>query len=758
MNRSLAALLLMLLVFAVDARIPRGFATGAGSTPTGTWVNVTPAGVNLTSTLDCGNFGTTNTGADSANPGTLYTEFNCQGIWKSTDYGATWAGPINTGTNGAVVGDCAGGITVSPQTPGTPATIYESCIRGGSITCTGCVSGTAIGLWISTDGGVNWTNANVAPLSSSRQDVYTPTIDPYDANHLLMAPHEPTTAPWLVESADGGHTWTSVSTVSGMQENGGTPAPFFINTGVPSTTRTTFLYISQDTPYGTWRTTNDGSSWTEVDTATHPHGIAQPYQVPDTGTIYLPELYGTEGSGVLLSTDYGVTWSQTLNSADSVVFGTPQNVYAMYGWACQVGPGCGVNPNFSVAPFPAGTSWSSPGTPSGMNNGNGAAQVAVANNGINSVAVASMWGLGVWRYVEPSPTVGTWINVTPPTIDLVDNLSCSNFGTKSVEADPLHPGYVYTTFMCQGVWVSHDYGQSWVGPVNTGSNAALVQDCAGTIAVAPTSSTTQPVLYLSCIRGTGLGFWKSTNGGVDWTLENVSPAPGGTGQQFYAPLIDPYDSTHLIMAGHTTSTIYESFNSGVTWVSVNVAGGMVVSGGTFGLEFVNTGSSATTKTTFLAAAPANGGVTGTWRTTNDGTSWTHVSDNEHITGEFQTYQPDTSGKIWMTGVYSSLGYGVFYSTDFGQTWVHQGLNQQEGIIVGTAKDLYAAYGFGGGPGVNEPPALETAVPPGTGSWSSPTTPGGMYQGPAQGAVENNGAKSIVLFANYNAGLWLYVEP
>jgi len=78
----------------------------------GTWINVTPAGVDLTDNL-CGNGGTQSVQADPSNPSNLYAEFNCQGIWKSTDYGATWTGPINTGMNAATVSDCVGGITVS---------------------------------------------------------------------------------------------------------------------------------------------------------------------------------------------------------------------------------------------------------------------------------------------------------------------------------------------------------------------------------------------------------------------------------------------------------------------------------------------------------------------------------------------------------------------------------------------------------------------------------------------------------------------
>jgi hypothetical protein len=355
----------------------------AGTCPPGVWIDVTPAGVDLTNALGCGNYGTQSMQADPANPGHFYTLFMCQGIWRSTDYGQTWSGPINVGMNGADAGDCAGGITIGPAAAGAEPTLYVSCIRGNGL-----------GFWKSTNGGVDWTRFTVAP-GAARQDFYPPVTDPHDASHLLMAGHEMNV---LAESADGGETWTSVPTDVGMAEQGGTAGIFFIDTGGAASTRQTFLWLAQQSDvYGTWVTLDAGAKWTRVDGNEHEHGNSQIFQPDTSGVVYMAGVYSALGWGVLRSADYGVTWAHVgATTNENVVFGTPKNVYAMNSGAA--GLDAVVDPAFQVAPAP-GTSWTSPGTPAAMKQG--AAQAAVTSDGTNNVIVTANWGAGIWRYVEP---------------------------------------------------------------------------------------------------------------------------------------------------------------------------------------------------------------------------------------------------------------------------------------------------------------------------------------------------------------------
>lgn len=347
-----------------------------------------------------------------------------------------------------------------------------------------------------------------------------------------------------------------------------------------------------------------------------------------------------------------------------------------------------------------------------------------------------------------------WTNVTPGNANVTDNLDCTNMGTISVVSDPLRPSNLYSHFYCQGVWRSTDYGLTWTGPVNTGTGGQGARG-AGGIAIAPGPSGQPPILYSAGIRGTGLGFWKSVDGGVSWTNYNV--APGGSRQDFYTPIVDPYNPNHLIMNGHEMNLIVQSVDGGQTWTAVPMAAGMNQSGGTGVLHFVKTGNAATTAGTWLWSGQAANGAIGTWRTTNGGGSWTKVDNNEHPHGLTQSFfQPDTGGVVYMAGVYSALGWGVLRSSDYGQTWAHVGNSSGEAVVFGTPSRVYAAWSWACGH-CTVSPAGQVAPAPGISGWTSWPTPPSMAMGPTMAAVVFDGNRYVIVTANWLSGLWRYVE-
>ncbi len=353
----------------------------------------------------------------------------------------------------------------------------------------------------------------------------------------------------------------------------------------------------------------------------------------------------------------------------------------------------------------------------------------------------------------PPTNFGVWTNVTPSGVDLTDTL-CSNFGAKTISQDPANPSHLYTSFDCQGIWKSTDYGVTWTGPINTGTNGTSVSACSGGLAIPSTSTGSVPTIYQSCIRGgAGLGFWKSTDGGVDWTQITITPTPSR--QDYFHPVIDPHDPNHLLMDGHEFISVVESVDGGMTWTSVNLDPGMQHEGAIF---FIDTGDPVTTRQTWLWIADPSGGTYGTWRTVNGGTTWVQVDKNENIANA-EIYQPDTGGVLYMAGNYSVFGTGVLRSTDYGQTWSHVGNTDIEMAVTGTSKNVYSMYGYPIGAGNSVNLAFEVATQPGTGTWVEPGTPAGMSQGgAAQLTVVNDGTHNIIVGAFWNSGVWRYVEP
>jgi fibronectin type 3 domain-containing protein len=394
--------------------------------------------------------------------------------------------------------------------------------------------------------------------------------------------------------------------------------------------------------------------------------------------------------------------------------------------------------------------------------------INLAGESANSAQVVAVPGVSN----PPPSTFGTWINVTPAGVDLTDNL-CGNGGTQSVAADPSNPSNLYAEFNCQGIWKSTDFGATWTGPINTGSNAAAVSDCVGGITVVvvpsggdgsaimgvpgPRDRAVPSTMYQGCIGGSGEGFWKSVDGGVNWTRRFV--APGGLiRQDYYAPLVDPYDENHLIMAGHEHDSIVESVDGGQEWTAVPLDNGMLTNGRTGFVFFINTGNAATTRGTWLWIGEQSGGLNGTWRTANSGATWVQVDKNEHPLGSAQIHQPDSNGVVFMAGSNSILGQGVLRSTDYGQTWTHVGLTSNESVVFGTSKNVYSMFGFLAGPGGTFDSSFELAAQPGNGTWVAPGAPAGLTQGAAQISGVNDGSNNVLVGAMWNSGLWRYIEP
>jgi photosystem II stability/assembly factor-like uncharacterized protein len=338
----------------------------AGTCPAGVWIDVTPSAMPADVLRPTANaFGPGSIAGDPARPGDIYVGGSSAGLWKSSDYGFTWAQINDT------LPDVPRG-TVIAVAGTTPATIWAAGYNT---------------IYKSIDGGATFAQT---ALSVS---LYSLQVDPNDPTHLISGLHE---ADGVVESTDGGATWNAVGG-TGFPTGGISWYPFFVDAGGAAATRQTWFAIAQNG--GSAVMTHDaGATWTipsGLAGLQHPHGNSQIYQ--SGSTLFVAGSNGPDGQGVYRSTDLGATWSRVDSgqTPEAVVWGTATSVYAMYAWACS---GCNLGTQFEIAPQP-GTTWTPVAVPDALVIGpNG---VAVTNDGVHNVFVGLMWDQGLWRYVEP---------------------------------------------------------------------------------------------------------------------------------------------------------------------------------------------------------------------------------------------------------------------------------------------------------------------------------------------------------------------
>ena len=377
-----APLPLMLLLLAANAN--------AGAL--GTWTNVTPAAIDLNpASFGNDNYGVQDVLADPARPGDLYA-FTChQGVWKSVDFGQTWA-KISVGTNGATLD--SGKLwtaAIDPNAnrdPNTPPALW---------TATG---NNAAGVWKSTDGGVSWAshvvNNTTAATSSGNayfgNDVYALDVDPDDALHLIAGVHG---YPGISESTDGGAHWNTIAVPNGI---GTSLYPFFVHTGNAATTRNTWLTQAQwdSNTAGIWRTDDAGTTWAQVAPSyEHKHGSTQFHQ-PGNNVVYAPSV---NPNGVFRSMDGGQTWTQVSSALANAVFGTPAHLYSVDSFASAGS----YSPNLYFSTLQQDTQWTAMTPVPAMVNGT--KRAAVTHDGASYVIVSGNWLGGIWRYVEDADAI-----------------------------------------------------------------------------------------------------------------------------------------------------------------------------------------------------------------------------------------------------------------------------------------------------------------------------------------------------------------
>jgi hypothetical protein len=350
---------------------------------------------------------------------------------------------------------------------------------------------------------------------------------------------------------------------------------------------------------------------------------------------------------------------------------------------------------------------------------------------------------------------GTWENVTAPAMPSSLFTGSGGFGVGNVVQDPKRPTDMFVGGY-GSIWKSTDYGLHWS---EVKSNPVPPSGPLGhVLAIADDDGMTATLWNASPIGAHKV--YRSTDGGLTFTLTGT--LSGGPDASLYSIVVDPYDSKHLLSGFHETDGLAESTDAGDTWHYVGQTGWP--SGGISWFPFfLDTGDATTTRTTWLAIAQ-NGGSACT--THDGGAHWTvptGIAGLNHPHGNAGILQLGST--LFVGGTHSngvtSVGDGVYKSTDLGATWT-QVNDKSAGIVFGSTKYVYAMWSWACAQCTWDPTGIKVqdmmALQPGTTWTSAAPIANGLSWGPNSVATTSDGVHTIYVGSMWSSGLWRYVEP
>jgi hypothetical protein len=341
--------------------LPHTVGSCTGLAPVGQWESITPPGVLLDKLNGQEIYGTQSVLVNPQQPTIVYVGADKQGVFKSTDCGASWT-KVNTGRNGATLG--SGAQWSMAMDPVDPQVIYA--VNG---------YGRELGLWKTTNGGVDWDQLFPPESEVAKTVDYNFTsivaMDPTDHRHLVVSFHSPCKGAYApgcqAESKDSGATWRLFKGPGGSEGGG----PIVLGP-------TTWLY-GAPLDASLYRTADSGATWQKV---AGQGAHYQSYRAKD-GTYYI----GT-GQGIIKSSD-GAAWSLIPNSSGQLtgIAGDGQSIFV----SSQFGG------KYYSAPEATATGWKEIATPGRPNTGWGAYWMAYDPD--HHILYATQQKGGLWRVV-----------------------------------------------------------------------------------------------------------------------------------------------------------------------------------------------------------------------------------------------------------------------------------------------------------------------------------------------------------------------
>jgi len=556
-------------------------------------------------------------------------QINALGVKGDTTFAGTWGGGVFSSTN--------------QGTSWTYSGLVGEKIRSMAVQGTNIFAGTHTGVYRSTDNGVTWAAANNGTQSLD----YIYAMDT-SGTYLLAAG-----SGGISRTSDGGATWT-LDTVGLTTPE--VPIPFV--GAIAGWSGNLFCSMPGT---GVFRSTDDGSHWSIVDTATLGNKAVRALAIIDTDLFA-----GTDG-GVFHSTNNGVSWMEfntgwtiphvnALAIKGTTIFagtaggGVYKTSVASAGWTA-VNAGLGDLTALSLIVNTKLFVGTNGGVFSTTDNG---AVWTIANSGLTATRVyaiaasgdtlyAGAYGSGLFRSTDDGVT---WSN--------------TGISNKYVHALLLNGSFVGVGSE-GGFFFSTNSGSTW-NAASTGLGIADGHDVRA-LAVSGTS------LYAGVFYG---GMFASSDGGVTW-----NPTTGS----------GPVNITSLVWSGSIlfagtqgqVGGVFRSSDNGANWTVVNS-----------GLADLDVNAMAIEGNTLFA-----GTGEGLFKSTDNGNSWTDITGD--LGANFiLSIQP--SGTNLFVGTRN--GGGLFYTRNYAPPYSNVGsaagltTTWVSSMAIGS-KELYLGISGGG---------------------------------------------------------------
>jgi photosystem II stability/assembly factor-like uncharacterized protein len=783
--------------------------------------------------------------ADPSSASTLYAlTFN--GIYKTTDGGASWS-LLNTGLNSPGASN-ATSLAIAPTNPsvlyagsqGSPSKVVKSTDGGANWTTpsnTGLSGASIFGLGVdptnpnivyagsyfdvfkTTDGGANWVRATTG---INFGNVTTFLFDPTNTSVVYaLAGGNP-----VFKTTNGGASWTQATT--GI-------SPTIISAVVMDPTNPSTLYAATGT--GVYKTTNGAGNWTQVNNGLMNLSVRSlAYDPAAPSTLYA----GTTKGGVFKTTNGGASWTQAHSGMGgatvfSLAVSASSQVYA--GIDTIVSGSMPDTEAFVSKLSPAGDSLVYSTYLGGFGNDDGDA-IAVDSSGdayvvgqtvsadfpVAGPRSSSLHGSSDAFVTKFNPSGDSLLFSTlvggaqsetgrSVALDAADNAYVC--GETASSDFPATPGAFSTTFSGQQPFPNGNDGfvfkidaagsslayATYLGSADDDRATDIAVDSSGNAYVtgstnSPNFPTVNAVLstpkyefsnsysgYATKLNSSGSalaystyighGFaqsiavdssgaayltggtssitfpitpdalrthsplYRSTNSGGSWDNNNIGLDPGnvvGNPGAFHDLAFDPL--TPRVIYASSDDGVYKSTNGGRTWFrSSNGLTSLWI--GTLAID----PKTPTTLYAGVAYINTGGPATAIYKTTDGGANWSPLVSSNPL----QTIAAIAIDPVTPTNIYASNGFAISKSTDGGATWVVAG-NNSPGSVGSLTIDpsnpstIYAASNTG---------IYKTTD--GGANWSLSVN--GLPNSVGAGRVAIDFAHPSTLYANTSAGIY-----